>query len=478
MKSVYHLWIDRARETPDAPALIDDELGEWVTHGALSDMADKWKERISATSEKPLVFLAAESRVRTVAAWLGAWKAGAVVALVNPALAASQLRPVIEAYQPDMLIGFAGLGGEGFGFEPGADEGVWSRNLRQPGVSHADIGLLLFTSGTTGSPKAVRLRAAGVAHNTSSIIESLGLGPEDRVLAHLSLNYSYGMSVVNSHLAAGGSAVLTRHSLASPALWGRARGMSVTAMPMVPAQMKLLHRLKFNPETFCPSLTSLTQAGGKVDAETLNHFAGLMRAKGGRLFVMYGQTEASPRMACQELTSGSGDPDSAGFVLSGGAFDIRSEDGRACAPGETGIVHYRGPNVMMGYAESAADLALEDQNQGALDTGDVGYLSVNGMLYIVGRSKRFAKIGGIRCNLDELERAAEQISSPAAVLPTADSVIVFWIKGALENPKKAGAELARAMGVPVDAVYGREVDVIPLLESGKTNYTALKEFAS
>jgi acyl-CoA synthetase (AMP-forming)/AMP-acid ligase II len=477
MKSVYHLWIDRARETPHAPALIDDGRAEWVTHGALSDMADAWRERISAAAEKPLVFLAAESRVEAVAAWLGAWKAGAVVALVNPALAAAQLRPVIDAYQPDFLIGPKGWG-DGFGFVSGEEDGVWRRNPPQPCKGHAELGLLLFTSGTTGSPKAVRLRASGIAHNTQSIIASLELGPSDRVLAHLSLNYSYGMSVVNSHLAAGGSAVLTRHSLASPALWSRARGMGVTAMPMVPAQMKLLHRLKFTPQSFCPSLTCLTQAGGKVDRETLLHFADLMRSQGGRLFVMYGQTEASPRMACQELTSGTGDPDAAGFALSGGVFNIRGEDGRACAPGETGIVHYEGPNVMMGYAELAADLALEDQNLGALDTGDVGYLDAGGMLYIAGRSKRFAKIGGIRCNLDELERAAERIASPAAVLPMADSVMVFWIKGALENPKRAGAELARAMGVPLDAVSGREVDVIPLLESGKTNYTALREFAS
>ena len=287
------------------------------------------------------------------------------------------------------------------------------------------------------------------------------------------------MSVVNSHLCAGGSAVLTRHSLASPALWSRARETGVTTLPTVPAQLKLLHRLNFSADKFCPSLTSITQAGGKVDKDVLAHFAAMMACPKWQVFrhVRPDRSLAAHGMPGHYL----GDRRSGrrGRAAGRRAFEIIGEDGQLTAPpGVTGTIHYRGANVMMGYAESAAELGLDDQNCGALDTGDIGYIGENGLLYVSGRSKRFAKIGGIRCNLDELERAAEQISSPAAVLPMGDSVVIFWTSGALDNPRRAGAELARAVGVPVDAVSGRLVDTIPLLESGKTNYTALKEFAS
>ena len=178
MKSVYHLWIDQARAAPDAPALIDDGRSEWVTHGGLAGMADAWSAaQISAVGGKSLVFLAAELRVETVAAWLGAWKAGAVVALVNPLLAAAQLRPVVEAYQPDALIGPNGWG-DGLGMQAGQGDCVWSSIAPRADACHPELGLLLFTSGTTGSPKAVRLRASSVAHNTQSIISSLDLGAE------------------------------------------------------------------------------------------------------------------------------------------------------------------------------------------------------------------------------------------------------------------------------------------------------------
>jgi acyl-CoA synthetase (AMP-forming)/AMP-acid ligase II len=471
--SVHALWRENALADPDRPALIEDGMEDWLSHGALLKKVEALSARFGPSERKRLLFLSAASRIDAVAAWLAAWSRDIAVALVNPLLKREDAQGVIAAYDPDLLIGEDGWT-EGLGFEPLAGGTGHRRASDHADAIHPELGLLLFTSGTTGSPKAVRLRASSVARNTQAIIRSLSLGPDDRVLAHLALNYSYGMSVVNSHLCAGGSAILTRLSLGNPLIWKRAKAFGATTVPSVPAQMNLLHQLKFDPAAFCPSLVSLTQAGGKVDRTVLETMAGKMRAHGGKLYVMYGQTEAAPRMACHELTGPEGDPTAAGRALEGGRFDIVGDGGDILPTGETGEVRYTGPNVMMGYAENRADLAKPDENQGRLDTGDIGYLGPNGMLHIVGRSKRFAKIGGIRCNLDELERAAARIASPAAVLPLADSAVIFWPEGALDNPRKEAAMLARANGFPMDGLSARLIEAIPLLESGKTNYTALR----
>jgi acyl-CoA synthetase (AMP-forming)/AMP-acid ligase II len=471
--SVYSLWSETALANPDRPALIEDGMEEWLSHGALLEQVEARAAAFGKPEVKSVLFLSAASRIETVVTMFAAWSRGIAVALVNPQLGLADALGVIHAYAPDMLAGESRWA-EGLNFEPMADGAGYRRPLAHDSAVHPELGLLLFTSGTTGSPKAVRLRASSVARNTQAIVKSLSLGPDDRVLAHLALNYSYGMSVVNSHLCAGGSAILTRLSLGNPLIWKRAKALGATTVPLVPAQMNLLHQLKFDPAAFCPSLTNLTQAGGKVDAAVLDAMAAKMRAHGGKLYVMYGQTEAAPRMSCQEVTGPSGDAGAAGHVLEGGRFDIIDETGKILPRGATGEVRYTGPNVMMGYAENRADLEKPDEYNGQLDTGDIGFLGANGMLYIAGRSKRFAKIGGIRCNLDELERAAQAIASPAAVLPLADSAVIFWLEGALANPRKEAAMLAKANGFPLDGLSARLIVAIPLLESGKTNYTALK----
>ena len=478
---ILDLWTRAATAAADAPALIDDERDEWVSHAALVEKADRWSAAIGEVAPRPLVFLLAESRVDAVAAWLGAWRVGAAVALVNPLLKDADLDALLRAYRPDGVVAPPSLS-EIEGYLPRAVAGAGAVRLfvhgaRAEGAIDPDLALLLFTSGTTGSPKAVRLSSRGIGHNTTAIIESLKLTAGETALGHLKLNYSFGMSVVNSHLAAGGSIVLTSQSLANPALWKRATTLHVTTLPGVPAQYELLHRLRFDAGRFCPSLRVMTQAGGKARADLLDHFSDMMKARGGRFYVMYGQTEAGPRMACQELTGPGGDPAAAGWALPDGEFQILDESSRPRPSGETGSIRYRGPSVMLGYAHSRADLGLGDDNQGVLDTGDIGYLGSDGKLFIVGRSKRFAKVGGIRCNLDEIERAAAKIASPAAVLSEEDSIVVFWPEDAVANPREAAIQLARELAFPASAVHCRVVHAIPRLESGKTDYAALRELA-
>jgi acyl-CoA synthetase (AMP-forming)/AMP-acid ligase II len=129
---------------------------------------------------------------------------------------------------------------------------------------------------------------------------------------------------------------------------------------------------------------------------------------------------------------------------------------------------------MMGYAENRADLALGDVARGALATGDVGRLDADGLLYVTGRSKRFAKIAGLRCNLDHVERLAAAIAAPVAALASEDRLTLVWERGAEPDLGAAVRRLCRETALPVAALRPAVVDRLPLLASGKPDYAALR----
>src|SRR5205085_377478 len=139
--------------------------------------------------------------------------------------------------------------------------------------------------------------------------------------------------------------------------------------------------------------------------QLIAELAGRMAAAGGRMFVMYGQTEAGPRMTTLPPGRLAAKLGSVGAAIPGGALASQTAGGETTQPQITGEVIYRGPNVMMGYAETAAELARGDDNGGRLATGDLGYLDADGDLWLTGRSKRIGKVFGVRVQLDDLERA-------------------------------------------------------------------------
>jgi acyl-CoA synthetase (AMP-forming)/AMP-acid ligase II len=162
------------------------------------------------------------------------------------------------------------------------------------GDLNPELSVLLSTSGSTGSPKAVRFTNARLAANALSIAEYLGLDDSEIALAHLPLQYSFGMSVVNSHLAAGAQLLLTTRSMMEAQFWAMAE--RATSFSGVPFHYEMLERLRFERRQM-PVLRTLTQAGGRMPPERVRRFAELAAKRGWRLFVMYGQTEAGPRIA-------------------------------------------------------------------------------------------------------------------------------------------------------------------------------------
>lgn len=441
----------------DLPALLDDR-GEWISYDDLRSRARQWAARFSGS--RSLVFLYIRNDASNVAALLGIIAAGHVVALFDPNLS-REVRDRLEAcYQPDWVV------------EPGAEQEVYGPLNREPTPMDDGLALLLSTSGSTGSPKLVRLSWAAIEVNAKSIAEVLGIEPNDVAAGHLPLHYSYGLSVLTSHLCRGARVRLTELGLMHRAFWPTLREAGVTHLPGVPFHFQVMCKLGL-ARLGLANLRTLTQAGGALDVTTRRQAHVFMTERGGGFYVLYGQTEAAPRMTTLQHSDFAMAESSVGTPLPGCSIEIEN-------PGEDGVgqVVFHGQNVMLGYAENRDDLILGDLQAGRLPTGDMGRLDEAGRLFLTGRAKRFGKVWGLRVNLDELESEANAIA-PTAVTQNGE-ILRVHLAGAADD-----AEYMVQTQLMLDHLLARftlprpsyefcRVDEIPRTERGKVDYAALE----
>lgn len=421
-----------------------------------------------------VLFARTDIDVASVLRYLGAFAAGRAVALLDPSLDDGLLSSLITKFRPAAVLGGAPGSALPAGYRVGDLGGAaWLRTDPHGVAPHPELAVLLATSGSTGSPKLVRLSRSAVLANARSIAEALRLDADEVAPTSLPLHYSYGLSVLNSHLVTGATVLVERSGVLGRPFWRAVEEHKATSLAGVPYHYEMLRRLRFDPAKY-PSLRTLTQAGGKLRTERVSEFAGKMRAVDGRMYVMYGQTEATARMAILPAERLADKLGSAGRAIPGGEFRIRTDDGVETAdPEVSGEVIYRGPNVMMGYAETEAELAARDQRDGVLATGDLGYLDGDGFLFITGRLKRIGKVFGTRVNLDDIENLLR--GQAAAVVPGDDKVVVH-LEGADSDTCRATAKsLAERLHLHVSGFDVRRIDALPLLASGKINYRALEE---
>lgn len=414
--------------------------------------------------------------VPSVLRYLAAFEAGRAVALLDAGQERAVLLELISRFRPAAVLGTEGEAPEGYRAADVAGP-AWVRETAEGVAPHPDLAVLLPTSGSTGNPKFVRLSRAAVLANADAIAEVLGIDSAEVAPTSLPLHYSYGMSVLNSHLVRGATVVVEPGGVMGRTFWQAVEEHKITSLAGVPYHYEMLKRLKFDPAKY-PTLRTITQAGGKLRDDLVVAFNDKMTAVGGRMFVMYGQTEAAPRMATVPAEKLAAKVGSAGPALPGGAFSIRLDDGSETSdPEVVGEVLYRGPNVMMGYAETEAELAEGDVTGGVLATGDLGRLDADGYLHITGRLKRIGKIFGNRVNLDDLEqmlRGAGLDIGAAAAMPAGDKVVI-WLENCAADTRKAAAKaLAEKLHLHVTGFDVRDIDALPLLPSGKIDYRSLE----
>ncbi len=443
---------------PDAVALVEDG-GSQITYGELADMVRLLSA--SLAMPKALIFLYAANDIRSVARFLASLHAGHAVALLDPDLPSAARVALESRYKPGIVLDSAG--------------DAPSLKAYECPINDA-LAVLLSTSGSTGGSKFVRLTLANLEANAKSIATSLRVSQNDVAAGHLPLHYSYGLSVLLSHLVTGAKIVLTSRGLMDRELWPVMKANAVSHFPGVPFHYEMLLRLGLE-RLGLESLRTLTQAGGHLRVELREKAYKYMNDRGGRFYVMYGQTEAAPRITTLDHDEFVEHRESVGRAISGGRLFIRDESGLVLPAGREGIVWYEGPNVMMGYAESVADLARGDELAGVLATGDVGRLTDDGHLTITGRVKRMGKIYGLRVNLDEIERLVKRVHAHSAVVQQGERITVVMVASPDEGPaliEKARVEFARHFTVPATAYQFKLVDEIPTTSRGKVDYQRLQ----
>ena len=427
-----------------------------VSYAELAQRAGAFAARVGPG--RKLIAIEAALSGHAIAAYLGALRDGHAVILM-PAGDDGARRSIEERFRPDLC------------YRPVA--GRWRLLDGATPASeplHPALALMLMTSGSTGHGKGVRLSRGALAANAGAIAQFLGLRAADRGVLHLPLHYSYGLSVLNSHLAVGASLHVTEASILDPGFLGALREHRCTNFPGVPHSYELLESVGFREEEF-PDLRFMTVAGGRMPEHMVCRYRDHLAATGRQLFVMYGQTEATARIAYLPPALLDRHPDRIGIAIPGGELGLVDDEGRAIDAADTvGELVYRGPNVMMGYAEDRADLERGPEVD-LLRTGDLADRDRAGLYRIVGRTRRMSKIGGVRIGHDALEAALAEAGIAAAVVGDDRRLIAF------HAPSHAGLEvrrkLAAASGLAWRQVEARALEPLPRLATGKLDYQTL-----
>jgi len=273
---------------------------------------------------------------------------------------------------------------------------------------HPQLTLLLSTSGSTGSGKQVRISYENLRSNTCAIVEALRIDESSRAIISLPMSYTYGLSVMNTHLFAGGTILLTKEGIYRKRFWDFYRRNHGNSFAGVPYMYQVLKKMNLTKYLF-PGTRQMTQAGGKLDEELQHYFGEIAIENGCDFYIMYGQTEATARMTVLSAEDVLRKPGSVGKAIPDGKVLVwNDEDGCPCEPNETGLILYEGANVSMGYAEGWECLARGGMNGRRLLTGDYGYIDEDGYLYLTGRKDRNVKILGKRVSLEEVEQILQE----------------------------------------------------------------------
>jgi acyl-coenzyme A synthetase/AMP-(fatty) acid ligase len=460
-------------------ALIDAASGQSLSHREVGIRGRAWSERLGPA--RTLLFLVSRNDIFSAVAYIGALEGGHSVALLDAGASMPSISGIVAAYRPSWIAGAIGLG-ESLAAN---DVPVSSVDVLEGGELvrtaypttvdlHRDLAVLLATSGTTGSRKFVRLSASNIESNARSIADYLDLAPGERAITSLPFHYSFGLSVLNSHLIAGATVVVTSDGVLAAPFWEAFRAFECSSLAGVPFTFQVLERIGFRTMQL-PSLRTLQQAGGALDRRLTKLYYEHMAARGGRLYVMYGQTEATARIAYVPPTWLPTKLGSGGIAIPGGRLRIEPAPDSTERGPITGEIVYEGPNVMMGYGMSAADLARGDDLHGVLRTGDLGYLDHDGFLFIVGRSKRIAKVYGLRLNLDEVEARLRQ-HGPAGVVGGQDAIWGFCQFGTDESLATLARAMARDFKIHHSTVRFRRVETIPTTSAGKIDYQQIERW--
>lgn len=451
-------------------AAISDNANK-VTYGDLMSFSNRVMDVLP---ERSLVFSLCHNTIGSLMGYVAFLSTRNVPLLLSADLDKELLHYLLDTYQPNYLWMPQKMADQFDGNVVMSEYGYSLLSYSDKKIDmYPELALLLTTSGSTGSPKLVRQSYTNIESNAQSIMQYLELDETERPITMLPMNYTYGLSVINSHLLVGATILMTDESYAQKKFWDFFKSQGATSIVGVPFTYEILKKLRFFRMEL-PTLRYMTQAGGKLLPELHKEYAEYAIANDKRFYVMYGQTEATARMSYLPYKRSLEKYGSMGIAIPGGTFHLIYVDGTDIEKADVvGELVYEGPNVTLGYAECQYDLSKGDERNGILVTGDMAKRDEDGYYYIVGRKKRFLKIYGNRVNLDETERMIQsQFDGMECACVGEDDHMQIYVTD--KNMEKDVTEfITNKTGLNWKAFTVHYIEEIPKNESGKKNYQKL-----
>ena len=426
--------------------------------------------------ERSLIFLVSQNSAASLISYISSIKNNCVVMLVDIKTNISEISKLITAYEPSFIIAptdwMKNYNQKRLKILQNIYEySIFKTNYQDSLPMHDDLSVLLPTSGSMGSPKFVRLSKKNLKSNADSIIKYLDINSTQRAITNMPFNYSYMLSIINTHIESGASIFVSKNSVIQKEFWKDFRENKITSLSGVPYIFEML--IKLGLKNLSTSyLKTLTHAGGKLDINSTQKIIEFCKEQGIKFISMYGQTEASPRMTYLDWKDYPKKIGSIGKAIPFTEIWLEKDNGvKIQNPNETGELIFSGKNVSMGYSNNIKDLIKGDENKGILKTGDLAYFDNEGYFYIKGRKNRITKIFGNRLNLDEIEEKMKEINIEVFCKEINDKLYVFFEKNFI--PEHVLNKISLITGQNKIAFNCIQLKKLPRTSSGKIDYIKL-----
>ena len=455
-------------------ALISELTGS-LSYNDLVKKTDDFKKNIP---ERSLVFLISKNTVASLICYISSIRNNCVVILADAKTGISEILNLIKLYEPSFIAApinwFENSKFNGFKIlENIYDYSIYRTNYQKFPKMNNDLSVLLPTSGSMGSPKYVRLSNRNLKANTDSIINFLKIESKDRTVTTMPCSYSFMLSIINTHIDSGASILVCDYSVTQKKFWEQFKANKVTSLSGVPYLFDIFIKLGLN-KIYIPSLHTFTHAGGKLDNKSAKKILEFCEQNNIKFTMMYGQTEATARMAYLNCKNTPNKLGSIGKSIPSTEMWIENKNGeKVKKPGEIGELVFKGKNVSMGYSKNINDLNKSDENKGILRTGDLASFDDEGFFYIKGRLTRIAKIFGNRLNLDEIEEKMKIKGIEVACKEKEDKLSVFFESSFLK--KDVLNKISEITGQNKISFKCIGINRFPRTFSGKIDYSKLEK---
>lgn len=453
----------------DNICLISNQIT--LTYRQVDTICNHIQENLPST--KQLILIKAKTNIESILGYLAFLRANHAIILIDGTIDSSLLNNIVKIYKPNYVWEEKEISVK-YLYEYNR-YGLKENNNSNITI-HPDLSLLLSTSGTTGSPKFTKLTKKNLYSNCQSIIEYLSIDQNQRAITNLPIHYSYGLSIINTHLASGASIVVSDYSIISNEFWNIFKSNNVTNISGVPYHYEIFKRIGFLKMDL-PSLKFITQAGGRLNHKYVEEFALWSQIKGIKFFVMYGQTEATARIAYLPTTHTLKKPSSIGISIPYGKIRLKNTNNGELFDDSNleGELVYFGENVMMGYADNINDLSKADELHGVLHTGDLALKDEHGFFYITGRLKRFIKMHGNRLGLDDIESYLNTLYTNIYCTGVDNLLMIAILEN--ENIDNIKNNIINKYNIHHSSIKIKRIKEMPFTSNGKVNYNDLiKEF--